>query len=82
MEEIKRKIDIVQVIGEKVKLVKGGRNFKGLCPFHSEKTPSFMVSPELQIYRCFGCSKGGDVISFLEEFEGMEFVEALEYLAE
>ena len=81
VEEIKRKIDIVQVIGEKVKLVKGGRNFKGLCPFHSEKTPSFMVSPELQIYRCFGCSKGGDVISFLEEFEGMEFVEALEYLA-
>lgn len=81
VEEVKRKVDIVQVIGDRVKLVKGGRNFKGLCPFHSEKTPSFMVSPELQIYRCFGCSKGGDVISFLEEFEGMEFVEALEYLA-
>lgn len=81
IEEIKRKVDIVQVIGDRVKLVKGGRNFKGLCPFHSEKTPSFMVSPELQIYKCFGCSKSGDVISFLEEFEGMEFVEALEYLA-
>lgn len=81
VEEVKRKVDIVQVIGERVKLVKGGRNFKGLCPFHSEKTPSFMVSPELQIYKCFGCSKSGDVISFLEEFEGMEFVEALEYLA-
>lgn len=81
VEEVKRKIDIVQVIGDRVKLVKGGRNFKGLCPFHSEKTPSFMVSPELQIYKCFGCSKSGDVISFLEEFEGMEFVEALEYLA-
>lgn len=81
VEEIKRKVDIVQVIGDRVKLAKGGRNFKGLCPFHSEKTPSFMVSPELQIYKCFGCSKSGDVISFLEEFEGMEFVEALEYLA-
>ena len=82
VEEVKRKTDIVAVVGERVKLSKSGRNFKGLCPFHSEKTPSFFVSPEMGIYRCFGCGKGGDVISFLEEFEGMEFVEALEFLAE
>ncbi len=81
VEEVKRKTDIVEVVAERVKLARAGRNFKGLCPFHSEKTPSFFVSPELQIYRCFGCGKGGDVIAFLEEFEGMEFPEALEYLA-
>jgi len=75
--EVKQKTDMVAVIGEHVKLTRAGRNFKGLCPFHEEKSPSFMVSPELQIYKCFGCSKAGDVFTFLQEYEGMEFYEVL-----
>jgi len=82
IEEVKSKTDIVSIIGEYVELSKSGSNFKGLCPFHQEKTPSFMVSPELQIYKCFGCSEGGDVFNFLEKYEGMEFGEVLKYLAE
>jgi DNA primase len=82
VEEIKDKVDIVSIISERVVLKKSGSNFKGLCPFHSEKTPSFFVSPELQIFKCFGCGKSGDVFTFLEEYEGMEFVEALKFLAE
>lgn len=82
IEEIKLKTDIVGIVGEHVDLKKSGKNFKGLCPFHSEKTPSFMVSPELQIYKCFGCSESGDVFTFLEKYEGMEFGESLKYLAE
>jgi DNA primase len=82
VEEVKQKTDIVSVIGEHVELKKAGRNFKTNCPFHGEKTPSFMVSPELQIYKCFGCGESGDVISFLEKYEGMEFYEALKYLAD
>ena len=80
--EVKQKTDMVAVIGEHVKLTRAGRNFKGLCPFHEEKSPSFMVSPELQIYKCFGCSKAGDVFTFLQEYEGMEFYEVLKYLAD
>lgn len=82
IEEIKAKIDIVELVGSYVNLKQAGRNFKGLCPFHQEKTPSFMVNPELQIYKCFGCGKGGDAISFIQEVEGVEFREALEMLAE
>ncbi len=82
IEEVKQKTDIVAIIGEHVVLKKAGTNFKGLCPFHSEKSPSFMVSPELQIYKCFGCGEGGDVFSFLEKQEGMDFGEALKYLAD
>lgn len=82
IEEVKEKIDIVQIIGESVKLNKAGTNFKGLCPFHNEKSPSFMVSQELQIYKCFGCGVSGDVFTFLQEYEGMEFGEALRYLAD
>lgn len=82
VDEIKAKTDIVSVVGSRINLKKAGRNFKGLCPFHNEKTPSFMVSPELQIYKCFGCGESGDVISFLQKFEGLEFWEALESLAE
>lgn len=82
VDEVKSKTDIVSVIGEHVDLKKAGSNYKGLCPFHSEKTPSFMVSPEMQIYKCFGCGEGGDVIAFLQEYEGMEFYEALKHLAD
>ncbi|MCJ7805250.1 DNA primase [Patescibacteria group bacterium] len=82
VEEVKQKTDIVGIIGEKIQLKKAGRNYKALCPFHNEKTPSFMVSPELQIFKCFGCGETGDVFSFLEKYEGMEFGEALRYLAD
>lgn len=80
--EVKLKTDIVSVIGERIELKKAGRNYKANCPFHGEKTPSFMVSPELQIFKCFGCSEAGDVFTFLEKYEGMEFPEALKYLAD
>ncbi|OGM32680.1 DNA primase [Candidatus Woesebacteria bacterium RIFCSPHIGHO2_01_FULL_44_21] len=80
--EVKQKTDIVAIVGEQVKLTRAGRNFKGLCPFHDERTPSFMVSPELQIYKCFGCGESGDVFTFLEKHEGTEFYEALKYLAD
>ena len=82
VEEVKSKTDIVSIIGERIELKKAGRNYKAPCPFHSEKTPSFIVSPEIQIYKCFGCGESGDVISFLEKYEGMEFYETLKYLAE
>lgn len=82
IEEIKRKVDIVGLVSEFVELKRAGRNFKGLCPFHSEKTPSFMVSPELQIYKCFGCGSGGDAYKFLMEFEKIEFPQALKILAD
>ncbi|MBI2020519.1 DNA primase [Candidatus Daviesbacteria bacterium] len=80
-ELIKQKINIVDLIAEYLPLKKSGVNFKTLCPFHGEKTPSFVVSPERQIWHCFGCGKGGDLFTFLMEKEGMEFKEALEYLA-
>ncbi len=82
VEEIKTKVDVVELVGAYVNLKQAGRNFKGLCPFHQEKSPSFMVNPELGIYKCFGCGKGGDVISFVQEIEGVEFKEAMQSLAE
>lgn len=82
VEEVKQKTDIVSLISEYLPLKKAGRNYKALCPFHSEKTPSFMVSPELQMYKCFGCGIAGDAFTFLESYEGMEFGEALRFLAE
>jgi len=80
-EQIKAKIDIVPFIQEFIPLRQMGRNFKTACPFHGEKTPSFVVSPERQIWHCFGCGKGGDVFTFLMEYEKMDFVEALRLLA-
>lgn len=82
IDEVKSRTNIVDVIGARVTLKKAGRNFKGLCPFHNEKTPSFMVSPDRQSWHCFGCAKGGSVIDFVMEYERVDFVEALTTLAE
>lgn len=80
--QIREKIDIVALLSEYLTLKKAGRNFKALCPFHNEKTPSFVISPERQIWHCFGgCNKGGDVYSFLMEYEKVDFPEALRILA-
>jgi len=81
LDEIKSKIDIVNLISEYIPLKKAGRNFKANCPFHSEKTPSFIVSPELQIFKCFGCAAGGDAFKFLQLYEKMDFWESVEFLA-
>lgn len=81
VEKIKQKLDIVDVINDYIPLKKSGRNFKTPCPFHSEKTPSFTVSSERQIWHCFGCSLGGDVFKFLMEYENIDFSESLKILA-
>jgi DNA primase len=81
VDEIKQRLNIVDIVGERVTLKKAGRNFKGLCPFHPEKTPSFMVSQERATFHCFGCGKGGSVIDFVMEYEHIDFIEALEQLA-
>ncbi|MFA5155329.1 MAG: DNA primase [Patescibacteria group bacterium] len=80
-EDIKSKLDIVEVIREYVPVRAVGANFQALCPFHNEKTPSFVISPEKQIWHCFGCGRGGDVFSFVMEKEGLGFMEALRLLA-
>lgn len=82
IEEICSRNDIVDVVGSYVKLKKTGSNYMGLCPFHSEKSPSFSVSARKQMYYCFGCHAGGNVITFVREYENYSFVEALRYLAE
>ncbi len=82
IEEIRNSVDIVDVISQQVQLRKRGKNFIGLCPFHSEKTPSFTVSEEKQIFHCFGCHTGGNVFKFLTEFHKISFVEAVQELAE
>lgn len=81
LEEIKSKLNIVEFISEYVNLTKTGQNYKALCPFHSEKTPSFFVSPSKQIFHCFGCGKGGDIVTFVMEYENVSFHEALSVLA-
>jgi len=81
-ELIKEKIDVVEYIGRSVKLKKAGQNFKGVCPFHQEKTPSFTVSPQRQFWYCFGCQRGGDLFAFLMEQEHLDFPSALEVLGQ
>ena len=82
IEEIKDAVDIVDLIGSYVSLIKRGRNYVGLCPFHNEKTPSFSVNPDGHYFKCFGCGKSGDAITFLQEYEGLDFNEAIKELAE
>lgn len=82
VQELLARADVVEIVGRHVPLKKGGANFMGLCPFHSEKSPSFSVSPAKQFYHCFGCGKSGDAINFLMEHVGMSFVEAVEDLAQ
>lgn len=82
INEVREKNNIVDTVSKYVDLKKIGSNYKGLCPFHSEKTPSFTVSEEKQIYHCFGCGEGGDVISFLMKNENLEFIDALKILAD
>lgn len=81
IEQIKSRIDIIDVIGEYIKLKKRGVNYLGNCPFHNEKTPSFTVSPSKEIYKCFGCGKSGNTITFLMEHDKLSYVEALRWLA-
>src|SRR5579875_1615215 len=81
IQQITNRIDIIDVVGEFVKLKKRGSNYLGLCPFHGEKTPSFTVSPSKEIFKCFGCGKSGNTISFLMEHEKLSYVEALKWLA-
>lgn len=81
IDKIKQAIDVASLIREYRELKPAGTRLKGLCPFHNEKTPSFMVSPERQSWHCFGCGKGGDIFSFVQEIEGMDFRQALQHLA-
>jgi DNA primase len=82
IQEIKSRANIVEVVGEYVRLKKSGENYKGLCPFHTEKTPSFTVSPRKGIFHCFGCGKGGNVFSFIMEMKGLSFPEAVYLLGD
>ncbi len=82
IEEIKNNANIVEVIGDVISLQKAGRNYLGLCPFHGEKTPSFNVVEDKQFYHCFGCGRSGDVFKFIEEYQGVPFMEAVQILGQ
>jgi DNA primase len=81
LEELKARLDVVEVISDYIELKRAGQNYKGLCPFHSEKTPSFMVNPGKQRFHCFGCDTGGDIIQFVMKYENLSFQETLKLLA-
>ncbi|GGH85007.1 DNA primase [Pullulanibacillus pueri] len=82
IEKVRKSLDIVEVVGEYVQLKRQGRDNTGLCPFHSERTPSFHVSQDKQLYHCFGCKAGGDIFTFIQEIEGIDFPEAIALLAD
>jgi len=81
LDEIRERIEIVRVINEYVPLKRAGHSYKGCCPFHKEKTPSFFVNPQLRIFKCFGCGESGNIFSFLMKYEGISFHQAVERLA-
>ena len=81
IEDLKFRCDIADLVGSYVTLKRAGSNYSGLCPFHSEKTPSFVVFPSTQTFHCFGCGAGGDVISFVMRAENLDYPSALEFLA-
>ncbi|MGE5653118.1 MAG: CHC2 zinc finger domain-containing protein, partial [Bacillota bacterium] len=82
IEEVAHHFDIVDLIGEYVQLKRQGRSYLGLCPFHHEKTPSFTVDPDRQLFYCFGCQAGGNVFTFVQKKENLSFVEAVHFLAD
>ncbi|MDA1114619.1 MAG: CHC2 zinc finger domain-containing protein, partial [Planctomycetota bacterium] len=82
LDDMKERIPIESVVGQKVQLTRKGNRYWGLCPFHAEKTPSFTVNPGRNSFKCFGCGQGGDAITFVRETEGLEFFEALSVLAD
>src|SRR6266566_2767856 len=82
LDQIRAASDVVDVIGSHLPLKRAGANFVALCPFHKEKSPSFNVNPHRQIFHCFGCHKGGDVFTFVMEYDSVDFVEALRRLAD
>jgi DNA primase len=81
IEEIKNRLDIVQIVSKYIQIKQAGKNFSALCPFHKEKTPSFIISPDIQRYKCFGCGETGDIFNFVQKIENIDFPEALEKLA-
>ena len=82
IEQVRDRTDVTELVGQYVDLKRAGTNYKGLCPFHQERTPSFIVSPERQTFHCFGCGKGGNVFRFLMEMDGVTFPEAVRALAD